>query len=149
MSGASSVLLFIFFTCSCSAASQSGSEVHLEVQTLRFSKSSLVQVKQPRETRTGNGVIYEVPCKDWESVYIGETGIILEKCLAEHKNAVKKHEATAACFWDNQYQMDWMAVKTRATVTITIVNYWKVYRMLEALHMQPSITTNHQILTVN
>ena len=37
-------------------------------------RSSLVHVKQPREDKKKKGVIYEVPCKDWECVYIGETG---------------------------------------------------------------------------
>ena len=55
-------------------------------------RSSLVHVKQPREDKRKKGVIYEVPCKDCECVYIGETGRTLEKQLSEHKNAVKKHD---------------------------------------------------------
>ena len=34
------------------------------------------------------GVVYEVPCKDCPSVYIGETGRTLEKRISEHKTAV-------------------------------------------------------------
>ena len=38
--------------------------------------------------------MYEVPCKDWESLYFGDTGIAMEKRLAEHKNVVKKHDTS-------------------------------------------------------
>ena len=66
----------------------------LGVKTVSRSKctlrSSLVHVKQPREDKRKKGVIYEVPCKDCQCVYIGETGRTLEKRLSEHKNAVKE-----------------------------------------------------------
>ena len=51
-----------------------------------------IHLKQPREDKKEKGVIYEVPCKDCECVYIGETGRTLEKRLTDHKNAVKKHD---------------------------------------------------------
>ena len=56
------------------------------------------------------GVIYEVPCKDCECVYIGETGRILEKRLSVHKNAVKKTDTKngiAVHSWTKQHQVDW------------------------------------------
>ena len=55
-------------------------------------RSSLVKVKQPRPDRKKKGVVYEVPCKDCPSVYIGETGRTLEKQISEHKTAVKKSD---------------------------------------------------------
>ena len=54
--------------------------------------------------------------KDCEFVYIGETSRTIEKCLSEHKNAVKKHDSNnviAAHVWTNQHQADWKAAKTR------------------------------------
>ena len=61
--------------------------VHRFRSTLR---SALVQVKQSSEDRKKKSVVYEVPCKNCECVYIGETSRNLEKCLSKHKNAVKK-----------------------------------------------------------
>ena len=42
-------------------------------------RSALLQVKQPPEDRKKKGVVYEVPCKDCECVYIRETSRTLEK----------------------------------------------------------------------
>ena len=96
-------------------------------------RSSLMQVKQPREDKKKRGVIYEVPCKDCDCVYIGETSRTLEKRLSEHKNAVKKHDTKngiAVHSWTNQHQVDWEAAKTREMEG----NYWR-RRVLEALHI--------------
>ena len=95
-------------------------------------RSSVVQVKQPREDKK-RGVIYEVPWKDCECVYIGETSRTLEKWLSEHKNAVKKHDTKngiAVHSWTNQHQVDWEAAKTREMEG----NYLK-RQVLEALHI--------------
>ena len=96
-------------------------------------RSALVRVKQPREDRKKKGVIYEVPCKDCECVYIGETSRTLEKRLSEHKNGVKKHDTKngiAVHSWTNQHQVNWEAAKTREVEG----NYWR-RRVLEALHI--------------
>ena len=96
-------------------------------------RNSLVRVKQPREDKKEKGVIYEVPCKDCECVYTGETSRTLEKQLSEHKNAVKKHDTKngiAVHSWANQHQVDWEAAKTREVEG----NYWR-RRVLEALHI--------------
>ena len=96
-------------------------------------RSALVRVKQPREDRKKKGVIYEVPCKDCECVYIGETSRTLEKRLSEHKNGVKKHDTKngiAVHSWTNQHQVNWEAAKTRKVEG----NYWR-RRVLEALHI--------------
>ena len=73
-------------------------------------RSSLVNVKQPRPDRKKKGVVYEVPCKDCPSVYIGETGRTLEKQLSEHKSAVRKNDpknGIAVHSWTNQHQVNW------------------------------------------
>ena len=52
------------------------------------------------------GVIYEVPCKDCQCVYIGETGRTMEKRLSEHKNAVMKNDTKngiAVHSWTKQH----------------------------------------------
>ena len=104
-------------------------------------RSSLVHVKQPREDKKKKGVIYEVPCKDCECVYIGETGRTLEKRLSEHKNAVKKQDTKngiAVHSWTNQHQVDWEAAKTIEVEE----NYWR-RRVLEALHIHQQQHTSN------
>ena len=69
-----------------------GSEdcLQIKMHSQKF-PGTYIHLKQPREDKK-KGVIYEVPCKDCECVYIGETGRTLEKRLTDHKNAVKKHD---------------------------------------------------------
>jgi len=52
-------------------------------------RRSLVRVKNriPEEKKTG--VVYEVPCKDCNGVYVGETVRTLKKQISEHKQAVR------------------------------------------------------------
>ena len=71
-------------------------------------------MKQPREDKRKKGVIYEVPRRDCQCVYIGETGRTLEKQLSEHKNAVKNDtkNGIAVHSWTKQPQVDWETAKT-------------------------------------
>ena len=104
-------------------------------------RSALVQVTQTSEDRKKKGIIYDVPCQDCDCVYIRETSKTLEKCLSEHKNAVKKHDCNngiAAHAWTNQHQVDWKAAKTREMEG----NYWK-RRVLEALHIHQQLHTSN------
>ena len=104
-------------------------------------RSSLVKVKQPRSDRKKKGVVYEVPCKDCPSVYIGETGRTLEKRISEHKTAVKKNDpknGIAVHSWTNQHQVNWEA----ATVKQEEGSYWK-RRVLEALHIHQQPQTSN------
>ena len=104
-------------------------------------RSSLVNVKQPRPDRKKKGVVYEVPCKDCPSVYIGVTGRTLEKRLSEHKSAVKKNDpknGIAVHSWTNQHQVNWEA----ATVKQEEGSYWK-RRVLEALHIHQQPQTSN------
>ena len=50
---------------------------------------TLMRVKNARQLKMKE-VVYEVPCKDCECSYIGETGRNLQKRLTEHKAAVRK-----------------------------------------------------------
>ena len=51
-----------------------------------------MKVKNLRNPLLKKGVVYEVPCMDCNSSYIGETGRSLKKQLVEHKSAVKRHD---------------------------------------------------------
>ena len=107
-------------------------------------RSPLLHVKQPREDKRKKGVIYEVPCKDCECVYIGKTGRPLEKQLSEHKNAVKNNDTIyiykngiAVHSWTKQHQVDWEAAKTIEVEG----NYWR-RRVLETLHIHQQQQTS-------
>ena len=55
-------------------------------------RSRLVKVKQAMPNSKKKGVTYEILCKDYPYVYIGETGRTLKKQLIEHKAAIKKND---------------------------------------------------------
>ena len=50
----------------------------------------LVRVKAPRPEVERNNVMYEVPCMNCESVYVGETGRCVRKRIMEHKGVVRR-----------------------------------------------------------
>ena len=57
-----------------------------------------------------SGVVYSIPCKDYPSVYIGQTGLWLLTRLQQHQEATKKGEtdksAVAKHVWDMSHNMD-------------------------------------------
>lgn len=61
-------------------------------------------------------MVYEVPCRDCNSVYVGETGRSLEMRLREHKYAVKTGDTKngiAVHAWTKEHQVNWDAAKVR------------------------------------
>ena len=62
------------------------------MQFKRQAQEALVKVKKPTTELRRKGVVYEVPCNDFNHVYIGETDRTLEKRLSEHRSAVKKND---------------------------------------------------------
>ena len=56
----------------------------------RTIRQMLVRVKNGIPEDRRKGVIYEIPCKDCEKLYIGETGRTLKKRVSEHKQAVRE-----------------------------------------------------------
>ena len=76
-------------------------------QTLTHVKSTTLEEKK-------QGVVYEVPCKDCEAVYIGETGRNLQERVKEHKYAVKrrdKNNGIAVHAWSEDHMVNWEEAK--------------------------------------
>lgn len=48
-------------------------------------RQTLMRVKNRRSEEARRGVVYEVPCRDCNQTYIGETGRLLQERLKEHK----------------------------------------------------------------
>ena len=102
------------------------------LQIKRTLREALVRTKEPQPEWKKKGVVYQVPCGDYDSTYIGETGRTLEKRISEHKAAVKKHDeknGIAVHAWNEQHVVDWQAAKVIQTET----NYSR--RTIEALHI--------------
>ena len=102
---------------------------------------TLMRVKNARPELKTKEVVYEVPCKDCECSYIGETGRNLQKRLMEHKAAVRRgdrNNGIAVHAWDHDHRVDWEA----ARVLEQEQRYWK-RQTLEAIHiMRHGNTTN-------
>ena len=88
------------------------------------------------------GVVYEVPCKDCEAVYIGETGRNLQERIKEHKYVVKRKDENnriAVQAWSEDHTVNWDEAKIRELEPVT----WR-RKILEAIHIQQEkrATTN-------
>ena len=63
-------------------------------------------------------VVYSIPCTTCTSVYIGQTGRLLEKRISEHRAAVKYAKcdvsAVAEHVWEKNHQMDFDGVSVLA-----------------------------------
>ena len=97
-------------------------------------REALMKVKIPRPQLLKKGVVYEVPCMDSSSTYIGETGRTLKKRLVEHKGAVRRGDTNngiAVHAWEHQHRVDW----ENAGVLKQEPGYWK-RRVLEAIEIQ-------------
>ena len=104
-------------------------------------REALVRTKEPQPEWKKKGVIYQVPCGDCNSIYIGETERTLEKRISEHKAVVKRHDeknGIAVLAWNNQHKVDWQETKVLQTET----NYSK-RRTMEAVHIhQQQLSSN-------
>ena len=79
-------------------------------------------------------VVYEVPCGECNSLYIGETGRNLKERLKEHRYAVKKvnlNNGVATHVCRHKHNVDWDSAKVRCTEP----NLWK-RKVLEVIHIQ-------------
>ena len=118
---------------------------HLGIKTTFKSRGTLrealVHTKQPQPALKKKGVVYQVPCADCDSVYIGETGRTLEKRLSEHRGAVKRNDlknGIAVHAWKTQHRVDWEA----ATVKQVEMNHTR-RKVIEAIHIKKQKVTSN------
>ena len=52
----------------------------------------LTKVKGKVSDDMKKGVVYEIPCRDCEYVYVGETKRTLKRRIVKHKQAVRKFD---------------------------------------------------------
>ena len=79
-------------------------------------RQTLMNVKSRTPKECKRGAVYEIPCADCDSVYIGETGRSLKDRIKEHKYAVSRGDmknGVAAHAWSSQHKVDWSSAKVR------------------------------------
>ena len=104
-------------------------------------RRSLTRVKSARPELKKKEVVYEVPCMDCDTKYIGETGRNLQKRLMEHKAAVRRGDrknGIAVHLQDHDHRVDWEAAKVIGQEP----HYWR-RRVLEALHISKNDKTSN------
>jgi len=102
-----------------------------------------VKDTDPLEKRAG--VVYQLPCSECESSYIGETKRPLETRLREHKAAMKRGEvlmsAVAEYAWTNQHQPLWGSARVldiAANKTILLIK--------EAMHIHMAKSSSSSLM---
>ena len=66
-------------------------------------------LSHPKDTVTlqkRSGVVYSIPCKDFPSVYIRETGLWLSTRLQQHKEATRKGDTDKSAVAKHVWDMD-------------------------------------------
>lgn len=108
------------------------------VRTIFRSHGTLRQLLMNTKTNTlelkKKDIVYRIPCRDCEVVYIRETGRSLQKRITEHKYAVKMNNQKnriAVHAWDSDHRPDWDA----ADIVEKEPHYLK-RRVLEAICIQ-------------
>ena len=90
--------------------------------------------KDPLPREKTSGLVYLIPCRDCNYVYIGETGCRLSSRLDKHKSAVRKgytdQSAVAEHVWSQQHQISWDNVEIVDHDQLTTTR-----RIREALHI--------------
>ncbi|XP_072020645.1 uncharacterized protein [Amphiura filiformis] len=73
----------------------------------------LVAPKDPTPTEKKSGVVYEIPCGECTSSYIGQTGRQLGDRLKEHKSTApsRKRSAVAEHKTESHHNIDWESTK--------------------------------------
>ena len=87
------------------------------------------------------GVVYQIPCKDCDAKYIGETGRSLETRLKEHKASVRlgKTDASALSDHANKQGHD---VEWDETVILTKQSHWLRRKWTEAWYCRRNRRSN-------
>ena len=96
-------------------------------------RRSLVSPKDKTEQEKQSGVVYSIPCKDCDSLYIGESGRKLEKRLTEHKSKAASSKSAIKEHIDRSkgHQIDWENVKVLERESKDFPR-----RVLEAIHIR-------------
>ena len=67
---------------------------HLGIRTVFKTQGTLRQIMMKVKTQNDRlkkkGVVYRIPCKHCNKVYVGETGRTVQKRIAEHKTTVRR-----------------------------------------------------------
>ena len=95
-------------------------------------RQTLMRVKTPVEDIEKKDV-YEAPCMDCDTSYIGETGRDLKKQIVEHKYAVRKKDDKNGILVHangHNHRVNWEEAK----VLEQKPRYWR-RRILEAIHI--------------
>ena len=108
--------------------------VKTTVRPTKTLRSIVMQVKQKTPMEKKRNVVYEVPCRECQLTYIGETRSSMKKRMTEHKYAVKTRNlknGIAVHAQKSQHSIDWEGAKVQATAT----GYWN-RRSMEAIHIR-------------
>ena len=104
-------------------------------------RQSLVHVKKRLPEEKKRSVVYQVPCKGCDQVYIGETKRNLNIRLAEHRQAVRRGDdknGIAVHVQKCNHSIDWEGARVEQVIT----NYWKRRTAEAILIRQQSPTMN-------
>ena len=81
------------------------------------------------------GVIYRVPCRECDAVYIGETLRSLEERLKEHKRHVEKSDPKGSAIAEHMLKIGHSIAWDKAQV-IDYEQRWGARKFKEALHIK-------------
>ena len=95
---------------------------------------SLRNVKPERPKESTKNIVYQIPCKDCDGCYIGESCRRLGIRIEEHKKAVQTYDeanGVAKHAWENSHRPNWEEVKI-----LDRESNWHKRKIKEALHMK-------------
>jgi hypothetical protein len=105
----------------------------------RTLRRSLTKVKKQTPQEKQTGIVYEVPCKDCDKVYVGETKRTMKVRLSEHRQAVRKGDSRngiAVHVQTTEHGINWEGASVRWKGT----GFWQ-RRTAEAIHNRRSNPT--------
>ena len=95
---------------------------------------SLRNVKPERPKESTKNIVYQIPCKDCDGCYIGESCRRLGKRIEEHKKAIQTYDeanGVAKHAWKNSHRPNWEEVRI-----LDRESNWHKRKIKEALHMK-------------
>ena len=102
--------------------------------------STLVHPKDKKDTLKTSNCIYEIPCKNCDKSYIGETARLFEKRLDEHQKATKKVDGknyTRSERKRSEQEQTKSAISDHAARTNHVIN-WEATKILGREHHKRS-----------